>query len=72
MKKIIVIFLCLLLAGCVTMRYQDGNKTVEYASVGRTAQSIKGDLNKGTVQVEGQKIDAKFITAVTEFLKAIQ
>ena len=69
---IAVIFLCLLLSGCVTMRYQDGNKSVEYASVGRTAQNIQGDLNKGTVQVEGQKIDAKFITAVTEFLKAIQ
>jgi uncharacterized protein YceK len=72
MKKILVILFCLLLSGCVTMRYQDGNKSVEYASVGRTAQSIKGDLNKGTVQVEGQKIDAKVLTAITEFLKAVQ
>lgn len=69
---ITAILLCLLLTGCVTMRYQDGNKSVEYTSIGRTAQNIQGDLNKGTVQVEGQKIDAKFITAVTEFLKAIQ
>jgi uncharacterized protein YceK len=72
MKKIIVIFLCLLLAGCVTMKYQDGNKYVEYASIGRTAQTIKGDLNNGTVEVKGQKIDAKALTAITEFLKAIQ
>lgn len=54
------------------MRYQDGNKSVEYTSIGRTAQTIQGDLNKGTVKVEGQKIDAKVLTAVTEFLKAIQ
>jgi hypothetical protein len=54
------------------MRYQDGNKSVEYASVGRTAQSIKGDLNSGTVEVKGQKIDAKVLTAITEFLKAVQ
>jgi len=72
MKKIVIILAVLALTGCVTMRYQDGNKSVEYTSIGRTAQNIQGDLNKGTVQVEGQKIDAKFITAVTEFLKAIQ
>ena len=69
---ITVIFLCLLLSGCVTMRYQDGAKSVEYTSIGRTAQSIQGDLEKGTVKVEGQKIDAKVLTAITEFLKAIQ
>ena len=72
MKKAIIIGMALLLSGCVTMRYQDGNKTVEYASVGRTAQNIEGDLEKGTVKVEGQKIDAKFLEAVTEFLKAVQ
>jgi len=73
MKKITAIFLCLLLSGCVTMRYQDGNKSVEYASVGRTAQNIHGDLNKGTVKVEGQKIDvSKVINAATDFLKALQ
>lgn len=69
---IIIIFLCLLLSGCVTMRYQDGNKSVEYASIGRTAQSIEGDLNNGTVKVEGQKIDAKILEAITQFLKAVQ
>ena len=72
MKISIIIFLCLLLAGCVTMRYQDGAKSVEYASIGRTAQTIEGDLNKGTIKVEGQKIDAKFLQAVTEFMKAVQ
>jgi PBP1b-binding outer membrane lipoprotein LpoB len=72
MKISMAIFLCLLLTGCVTMRYQDGTKSVEYTSVGRTAQSIKGDLNSGTVEVKGQKIDAKVLTAITEFLKAVQ
>lgn len=69
---ITVIFFCLLLTGCVTMRYQDGNKSVEYMSVGRTAQTIQGDLNQGTVKVEGQKIDARIITAITDFLRAVQ
>ena len=72
MKKAIIIGMALLLSGCVTMRYQDGNKSVEYTSLGRTAQNIEGDLEKGTVKVEGQKIDAKFLEAVTEFLKAVQ
>jgi hypothetical protein len=45
---------------------------VEYTSLGRTAQNIEGDLEKGTVKVEGQKIDAKFLEAVTEFLRAVQ
>lgn len=72
MKISIIIFLCLLLTGCVTMRYQDGNKSVEYTSIGRTAQNIQGDLNKGTVKVEGQKIDAKVLEAITQFLKAVQ
>ena len=72
MKKLFVLALALALSGCVTMRYQDGNRSVEYASVGRTAQNIEGDLDKGTVKVEGQKIDAKFLEAVTEFLKAVQ
>ena len=72
MKKIVIILAMLTLTGCVTMKYQDGNKSVEYMSVGRTAQSIQGDLEKGTVKVEGQKIDAKVLTAITEFLKAIQ
>jgi uncharacterized protein YceK len=73
MKKIAIILAMLTLTGCVTMRYQDGNKSVEYTSIGRTAQSIKGDLNKGTVQVEGQKIDvSKVINAATDFLKALQ
>lgn len=72
MKKLLVLALALFLSGCVTMRYQDGNKSVEYTSLGRTAQNIEGDLEKGTVKVEGQKIDAKFLEAVTEFLKAVQ
>jgi uncharacterized protein YceK len=72
MKKILVILFCLLLSGCVTMRYQDGNKSVEYASIGRTAQNIEGDLNAGTVKVEGQKIDAKVIELITNLLKAVQ
>jgi uncharacterized protein YceK len=72
MKKILVILFCLLLSGCVTMRYQDGNKSVEYASIGRTAQNIEGDLNAGTVKVEGQKINAKVLEAITQFLKAVQ
>lgn len=72
MKKIAIILAMLTLTGCVTMKYQDGAKSVEYASIGRTAQSIKGDLNNGTVEVKGQKIDAKVLTAITEFLKAIQ
>jgi len=72
MRKLLIFSLVLILTGCVTMRYQDGTKSVEYASVGRTAQNIEGDLEKGTVKVEGQKIDAKFLEAVTEFLKAIQ
>ena len=72
MKKIIVIFLCLLLAGCVTMKYQDGDKSVEYASIGRTAQSIKGDLNNGTVSVEGQKVDAEIGKALTNLVNAVR
>ena len=72
MKKAIIIGMALLLSGCVTMRYQDGNRSVEYASVGRTAQNIEGDLDKGTVKVEGQKIDAKLLDAITQFLKAVQ
>jgi uncharacterized protein YceK len=73
MKKIVIILAMLVLTGCVTMKYQDGAKSVEYTSIGRTAQNIEGDMSKGTVKVEGQKIDAKVVmTAVTEFLKAIQ
>lgn len=72
MKKAIIIGMALLLSGCVTMRYQDGNKSVEYTSIGRTAQAIEGDLNAGTVKVEGQKIDAKVLEAITQFLKAVQ
>lgn len=71
--KKIFLLLPLVLAACVTMKYQDGNKSVEYTSIGRTAQTIQGDLNKGTVRVEGQKIDvSKVINAATDFLKAIQ
>lgn len=54
------------------MKYQDGAKSVEYTSIGRTAQNIEGDMSKGTVKVEGQKIDAKVLTAITEFMKAVQ
>jgi hypothetical protein len=52
------------------MRYQDGNKSVEYTSIGRTAQNIQGDLNKGTVQVEGQKIETKVIDLLNNLLEA--
>ncbi len=72
MKKLLVLALALFLSGCAHARYQDGSRVAEYTSLCRTADVINVDLNQGTVKVEGQKIDAKFLEAVTEFLKAVQ
>ncbi|MCE5211854.1 MAG: hypothetical protein LLG40_09905 [Deltaproteobacteria bacterium] len=72
MKKLIVLFLALALFGCAHARYQDGSRVAEYTSLCRTADVINVDLNQGTVKVEGQKIDAKVLEAITQFLKAIQ
>jgi hypothetical protein len=72
MKKaiIIIIGMALLLAACAHARYQDGNRIVEYTSVGRTADVINADLKKGTVKVEGQKIETKVIDLLNNLLEA--
>ena len=73
MKKIIVIFLCLLLTGCSTLRLRmpDGTE-VNYTRFATTSDNISGQIGNAKVESTGQKIDAKVLTAVTEFLKAIQ
>lgn len=72
MKKLLCICLILALTGCVTMRYTDGNKSVEYTSLFRTAEKISGNLPEGTIEVGGQKIDAKFIELLNNIVKAAE
>lgn len=74
MKKIIVIFLCLLLTGCATLqlRMPDGTE-VNYTRFATTSDNISGQIGNARVESTGQRIDvSKVIKAATDFLKALQ
>lgn len=70
---ITIIFLCLLLTGCATMQYKapDGTE-INYTRLATTSDSIRAEVGNATVESNGQKIDAKILQAITEFLKAVQ
>lgn len=73
MKKIVIILAMLVLIGCATMQYKapDGTE-VNYTRFATTSDNIKAEAGNAKVESSGQKIDAKILTAITEFLKAIQ
>ncbi len=70
MRKLLIFLLALILTGCVTMRQTDGQRTTEYTSLFRTAQSINVDIPKGKIEVKNQEIDAEFIKFLNNLIEA--
>lgn len=73
MKKIVIILAMLVLIGCATMQYKapDGTE-INYTRFATTSDSIKAEVGDAKVESSGQKIDAKVLEAITEFLRAVQ
>lgn len=73
MKKIAIILVVLVLTGCATMQYKSPDGTeINYTRIATTSDSIKAEAGNAKVESSGQKIDAKTLTAIIEFLKIIQ
>jgi hypothetical protein len=62
MKTVIAIAICLMLTGCVHVKY-DG-KTVEYTNVLRSMEKIKATVGIASIQVEGSKTDAEALGTI--------
>jgi len=73
MKKLFIMLMALTVTGCATMQYKSPDGTeISYARFATTSDNIEAEVGNARVVSNGQKIDAKVMTAITEFLKAVQ
>lgn len=68
----ILLLTTLILSSCATAKFNDGNKTVEYTTIMRTADRIEANIQTGEVIIEKQKIDTTTIDAIIEVLKTMR